>query len=767
MKFTFLILLLIQFYICDSFEEDEIQNICSRCQSNFNETYKDEELINKTKDDDKINEYVIKLVESLKNDSKNSSDLVNDYVIPRFIYPNIAYIILLLLGIILWIILIIFLCRTKKKFFSENNSTKSRKIVYLNAVIFIVIIIISSLSLSYIIKSHNFFNSSICALLRIYIDIRDGDQAHTTHWEGIKKLQEDLTGDKNNVNKLINTINLQENITYILKNNKYEKKTFDEDEKNNNYYSDSEVSSPNSLNKNVFPTFSKNRKIDLNKILFEYNLKLKQGIEINDKISVLNEPIKDNPELITKEYLVVNKKLSDILDTIQKSAEEYLQILIDYSKDINYIIFPLIYSIYILLIIFSIAGIIFTLLYVHDLNISEKTKKIYYKILHTLWNILFFLLISAIFSQILFKVFELFGIDGSGILQYATSEENFNSTDSIIFKGAGNAFLKVCFRDDKGDLLSEIIKTMDHGSSKIEEFDRIYIEEIIYSKYYEDIKNINMNETLNIINDLENKYNDYSLISYYEDSLLTIEKTCQYDFDELNKYTDYSNPLISYQSTILSNNHTYDVWTSKYSNCNNYKNYKYIKDKNERKEGNKYCMIIGEFDSNIAKNFYLNIIAKNTILKKIDVIFDEYYQSLQKFENDNKYLLNNEPNFILRTKNYYNDLILIKNNILKGIEYSQQIVELLNKLLGNPGIDVGIDLFTIMNCVFLKRDAKVFYIEMDKLTKNSSKLLIINIFEIIIILPSIIFVLIIIYKYKNDDNDNIGEISTDSMLRTM
>ena len=350
-------------------------------------------------------------------------------------------------------------------------------------------------------------------MLRIYIDIRDGDQAHATHWEGIKKLQEDLTGDKNNVNKLINTINLQENITYILKNNKYEKKTFDEDEKNNNYYSDSEVSSPNSLNKNVFPTFSKNRKIDLNKILFEYNLKLKLGIEINDKISVLNEPIKDNPELITKEYLVVNKKLSDILDTIQKSAEEYLQILIDYSKYINYIIFPLIYSIYILLIIFSIAGIIFSLLYVHDLNI----------------------LISAIFSQILFKVFELFGIDGSGILQYATSEENFNSTDSVIFKGAGNAFLKVCFRDDKGDLLSEIIKTMDHGSSKIEEFDRIYIEEIIYSKYYEDIKNINMNETLNIINDLENKYNDYSLISYYEDSLLTIEKTCQYDLDELNK----------------------------------------------------------------------------------------------------------------------------------------------------------------------------------------------------------------------------------------
>ena len=50
-------------------------------------------------------------------------------------------------------------------------------------------------------------------------------------------------------------------------------------------------------------------------------------------------------------------------------------------------------------------------------------------------------------SQILFKIFEIFGEDGSGLLQYATSKENFNNSDSIIFKGAGKVFLEVCERD--------------------------------------------------------------------------------------------------------------------------------------------------------------------------------------------------------------------------------------------------------------------------------------------------------------------------------
>ena len=84
----------------------------------------------------------------------------------------------------------------------------------------------------------------------------------------------------------------------------------------------------------------------------------------------------------------------------------------------------------------------------------------------------------------------------------------------------------------------------------IKELNKINSDEIIFSGYYYIIKKIELNETSNIKNNLLNMFNDYSLISYYEDILLTMEKKCQYDFDELNKYTDYSNPIISYQSDI-------------------------------------------------------------------------------------------------------------------------------------------------------------------------------------------------------------------------
>ena len=777
MKLIFLFFLVFGLYngkLRNLFEEEEIQKICSNCQSDFNETYLNEELINSTKDDDKINKYVIKLVESLKNDS-NSSDLFYDYVFPRFIVPNIIYIIITFLIVITYIFIIIVSCLDHKRkclskfFFNKKYSNKLR---YITIIFCIVIITMSSFILFYINKSRIYFNSSICALLRIYLDVRDGDQAHSTHWVGIKKLQEDLTGDKNLINRLITTVNLQENLTEEIKNNKYEKNTFDEEEKNNDYFSDSSVNSPNSLSNKVFPSYAKKRKDSLGKILLEYGLKLKHGLEVNEQISVLNRPIKDNPELISKEYLIINKKLDDILDTIQISAEEYLQYLIDYSKYINYIIFPILFSIFSLLILFSTSTIVLLLLNIFIKNITKKIKRIFNIFINIFWNIFSILLILDIISQIIFKIFEIFSIDGSGILQYATSEENFNSSDSIIFRGAGTIFLEMCFNDDKGDLLSKIISTMDKNSSKIEELDRIYLAEIILSQYYENMKQVELNETEEILNNLKNMYNDYSLISYYEDALLTVEKSCQYDLDELIKYTDYSNPLISYQSSILNNNHTYDVWASKYINCNKYKNYRYISDKSDRIEGNKYCLVIDEFNSDVAKNFYLNIKTTKSLLKTVDVIFNEYHQSLKLFEEDNKKLLNNEPsNFILRTNYYYDDLISIKEDILLGIDYSRQISVLLNKLLGNPsGIDFGVDLFTIMNCWFLKRDLKVFYIQMDKLNSYLIPLLTFNIFEMILVLICNIFIVIIKYKCKynndRDNNEKLEEINNDSMSKS-
>ena len=63
--------------------------------------------------------------------------------------------------------------------------------------------------------------------------------------------------------------------------------------------------------------------------------------------------------------------------------------------------------------------------------------------------------------------------------------------------------------------------------------------------------------------------------------------------------------------------------------------------------------------------------------------------------------------------------------VAKGIEYSQEIAKLINKLISHPSaIDIGIDLFSIMECWFLRRDVKVFYINMESLENSSGILLI-------------------------------------------
>ena len=481
--FLFLFLTFFNYNKAVYFEEDELKKICKKCESGFNDTYKQTDRLNKVSDNDKINQYVILFVEMIKNDF-NSSKLIDEYVRPRIIVPNILYIILAIILLLIWIALIVVICKNKvHSQFSPNNESEHLKyhlLAYITIIISLIIIILSSISMVYIQKSQIYFNSSICSLLRIYIDLRDGDQARTTQWRGIIKLQTDLVGDEDTVNKLIEYINLHEEVTDELNNNKYIKETIADTEKNNNYYSNKQVTSPSSILLKVFPEYSRKRKDHIIDIYKEYSLKLHSGVIINQEIKELNEQIKENPELITNENLFINSKLNEILEAVQFSAEKYFQYLIDYTKDVNNILFPILYAIFSLTIFLSLAGIIFIFLYIRDNKINEKLKRIFRIILHIIWNILLFLFLLTLTSQICFKIFKIFGEDGSGLLQYATSEQNFNSSDSILFKGAGKVFLETCFRDDKGDLLQKIMENMQHKSSKMQDLTNIIKKEITY-----------------------------------------------------------------------------------------------------------------------------------------------------------------------------------------------------------------------------------------------------------------------------------------------
>ena len=257
--------------------------------------------------------------------------------------------------------------------------------------------------------------------------------------------------------------------------------------------------------------------------------------------------------------------------------------------------------------------------------------------------------------------------------------------------------------------------------------------------------------------------NDYSLITYYSTLISIIQIRCQDDFNELNRYTDYSNPLTSRQSTLIKTNHSYDVWTSRKENCADYKNYEYINNKKDRIEGNKYCMVLEEFEKDVAKNFYSGI--KVALLEDVDVTFEKYYEGMKAFKEDNKKLLTENPNFIELTKNYYNDLLKLKEKIMEGLGYSKKIVELINKILGSTStVSFGVDIFGLSNCKFIKRDLKVYYIEMEKLRKNSAPFLILSIFILIPLLTSAILAMLNIYKYKSPEEPNIEQIPSDSAI---
>ena len=144
---------------------------------------------------------------------------------------------------------------------------------YITVLLFLCVIVLSSISFVFIKKSEVYFNSSVCALLRLYIDIRDGDQTDTTYWKGIRGLQVDLKANDTAVAELMKTIELHDGVMEELNNNKFLKNTFADDEKSNNYYADSKVTSPSSTSSKVYPSYSKNRLPELTQIQLEYSLK--------------------------------------------------------------------------------------------------------------------------------------------------------------------------------------------------------------------------------------------------------------------------------------------------------------------------------------------------------------------------------------------------------------------------------------------------------------------------------------------------------------
>ena len=154
MKRIILLLFLFSIFEC-RLDKIEMRKICSKCEVGFNDTYRDKELLNNTSEDDKINEYVITLVELLKSDF-NSSDIMDQYVTPRVVYSNILFFILIGLLIVIWIVLIVLACYSEKVFkfkYDEKSHLKHHLMAYITVLLFLCVIVLSSISFVFIKKS--------------------------------------------------------------------------------------------------------------------------------------------------------------------------------------------------------------------------------------------------------------------------------------------------------------------------------------------------------------------------------------------------------------------------------------------------------------------------------------------------------------------------------------------------------------------------------------------------------------------------------------
>ena len=172
-------------------------------------------------------------------------------------------------------------------------------------------------------------------------------------------------------------------------------------------------------------------------------------------------------------------------------------------------------------------------------------------------------------------------------------------------------------------------------------------------------------------------------------------------------------------------------------------------------------MVLDEFDKSTAKNFYIGI---NSIFgKDIDEYFSDYYDSLNNFNKENQVFLKENPNFIGITNNYYNELISIKEDILIGLNYSINIVDLISIILHiSPEKSLSLDLFSLMNCKFMERDSKVFYLMMGKLKNNSFYILILCIPLIVFKLLSAVLITFNIYKFKKEEEDQSNRETSNS-----
>ena len=570
----------------------------------------------------------------------------------------------------------------------------------LSFIFFCVCMISSFLGIDYEKKLTESLNSTSCSIFKIYAHFIFGDDCNEIpKWPGfggikniIQNTVVEVNVTKKYTSKVINYYNGASNIN-IFENNfiENEYKKFDK----NDFTTNIIVDGINNSSKSVYFDLYYDLKTNLNYTFLDYEY-LSNVFEVLKEIKDIAVEIDSNNQIEVKLNDSI-LQLDDINGTFDELSSKVLDELYKYQKDYNKYSGKGILLFFLILSIFPAISIISLILFI---AFCECSRFFFY----FSWMINMLIIISFTIIGVIAGILGIIGKDGVGVMEYIISNENLEKMDdSIIIKGEGSKYLNTCFNGD-GDLQSVLdLNSVDSNGTGS-------LNELYQKKEIVDNMSIYLNtfpgwftELILLENTFNNFYQSNEGFKFYDSS--TNEKSSLSEvINQLRTYTD---------KTKNSSAQFYHWWTISELNCDN--DYKITSEPTSSNE--KYCLILSENTTCLQSYNDIQVDDNHNLCN----IFDNYKNSILNFYN--KYyesLYNLEEIF----GNYVdNNLNYIKGNttlgIHEGIYMIEPIYKIYNKFLGGNNANI----FSVLNCRFLKKDSYILFDVLNKdLGYNSRKI---------------------------------------------
>jgi hypothetical protein len=447
---------------------------------------------------------------------------------------------------------------------------------------------------------------------------------------------------------------------------------------------------------------------------------LQKGFEILQNLSDLANKIQTDKTIISESLNNSIKQLNDINNTFSDLSNNILDDIYDYQRKYNKYSNLFYLGTFGILFICSILILISLMLF----TICECQCPRYIFHFTYFFNMLFILII-LIFG-IIFGLISLIGKDSVGVMEEIISESNLNKTsDAVVLKGNGTKYLNVCFNSN-GNLSSVLdLKLNNNG---IDVLNQLYhyksiVDDsiIVYQKY--DVSSLN--DTL----DDEYKF-------YYEPQ--NDNKSIKEVLDKFREYTDKKytkNKKVTFSHFWVTNEKFCEVDSIK-KNPDGHLD-----------EAANYCFMFNSTSECL--QIYNDIIFDNG--KNLCKIWEDYKISINGFIEKYEQKFSVITNI---TRKYYNELDGSKGTIVSGLKDSLNMIEPIYNIYNDLLSDDNDDIFSVLNCRFLKRDSRIFFDVLgNDLSKDSEFIEIFILVSCICSSLGIFFGLIIILRAKmNEEN---------------